>query len=336
MLTYFKISFLFSLKIVFVVATLTLLVSCDLKPDVESEYGLVLNDHVLAGKIWNVRKQHFINKQQLADEIVKSNYILLGETHDNVLHHKYQAWVIDKLGTSKPSALVAFEMIDQSQGELVVGRKFESTNTLIDGLDQEKTNWNYKRNYKPVFDSVLKAGFGIYPASLDRSTILAIARKGEVEIPSQIKSYLEKNAYTPAQEDALREEIKMSHCGMENPQMATAMMLIQRVKDAVMMDSLLRKASADTRILVAGSGHVRNDRGVPLYIRRENNKANILTIAWLEVADEYNGVKAYAKHWGGEQLPFDYVWFTARADRPDPCEGFKRHMELKKVKANSN
>jgi hypothetical protein len=40
--------------------------------------------------------------------------------------------------------------------------------------------------------------------------------------------------------------------------------------------------------------------------------------------------EAYAKHWGAQQLPFDYVWFTPRVDRPDPCEQFRQHMKNKK------
>ena len=321
---------------VFLVVAILFMAACGIFPSGDGAHRLILKNHSLAGKIWDVNQGRFVNKSDLLTEVIKNEYILLGETHDNILHHQGQAWVIDGLKTNKKSSIVAFEMIDQAQSKFVIDKKYESADSLINGLNHVKTTWKYERNYKPVFESVLAAGYAIYPANLDRSAIVAIGRKGRDEVSPHIKPYLDKNTYTPEQEKALRKEIKMSHCGMDNPHMATAMMLTQRVKDAVMTDSLLRKVKVDTRVLIAGSGHVRNDRGVPMYLQRENIKAKILTIAWLEVAEELSSIEAYTEHWGIEQLPFDYVWFTARVDRPDPCESFRRHMEKKKAKAETS
>jgi hypothetical protein len=66
---------------------------------------------------------------------------------------------------------------------------------------------------------------------------------------------------------------------------------------------------------------------VPKYILQSRPGAKIVSIAWLEVLPEADTVADYAQRWGGEVLPFDYVWFTPRADRPDPCEQFRRHMK---------
>ena len=129
----------------------------------------------------------------------------------------------------------------------------------------------------------------------------------------------------------MRKEIVGSHCGMDHEGMVSAMMLTQRVKDAVMMDSLLSDPVAgttvNTKVLVAGSGHVRKDWGVPKYLAQSRPDAKIVSMAWLEVVPEADAVVDYAQRWGGGVLPFDYVWFTPRNDRPDPCEQFRRHME---------
>jgi hypothetical protein len=39
----------------------------------------------------------------------------------------------------------------------------------------------------------------------------------------------------------------------------------------------------------------------------------------VEVATGRTAPTDYAERFGGPRLPFDYVWFTARADAPDPC-----------------
>lgn len=302
----------------------------------DDAYPLILKDHVLAGKIWDVRKGRFIEKVQLKEGIRQSEFILLGETHDNPLHHEYQSWVINELYQSGSSALVAFEMINNAQGEVIKDKQYAATSDLIEDLNQVKTTWKYERRYKPVFDAILQSGFQIFPANLDRATIMGIAREGVEKIPPHLKLYLDKNILTEEQKNALQNEIKMSHCGMENPHMTKAMMLTQQVKDAEMANSLIRDTRVDKRILVAGSGHVRNDRGVPMYIRGEHGDSAIAVIAWVEVARELTEVNQYAERWGGSTMPFDYVWFTARTDRPDPCKSFRQHMEMKNKNTDKN
>lgn len=310
------------------ISSLFFLSSCGTMPN-ETEYPLILKDHSLSGKIWDVKNSQFIEKAKLIEGIRQSDFILLGETHDNRLHHEYQSWMIGNLHKAGYSALVAFEMISNAQGEVIKDKYYGSSGALIEDLNKVKTTWNYESLYKPVFDSILQAGYSVLPANLDRSTIMGIARKGEENIPSHLKPYLENNALSEEQKEALRNEIKMSHCGMENPHMTKAMMLTQQVKDAEMADSMMRDIDVKKRILVAGSGHVRNDRGVPMYIRGEHNDAKIAAIAWLEVAEELTEVRQYAERWGGATMPFDYVWFTERVDRPDPCESFRKHMKMK-------
>lgn len=320
--------------IVFSIA-LSVLAACGIMPE-EDVYPLILEDHALAEKIWDVKAGQFVSKERLLEAVRQKDYILLGETHDNLLHHKYQAWLIDNLYRSGFSALVAFEMITQGQGEIIENKQYNSSSDLINDLNQVKTTWNYKQRYTPVFESVLSANFPIYPANLDRATIMSIARKGEENVPVYIKPYLEKNTFSSEQEKELKEEIKMSHCGMENPHMTNAMMLTQRVKDAEMANSLMRDIEIQKRVLVAGSGHTRNDRGVPMYIRSESKDAKILSIAWLEVVNEYGDMDQYAQRWGGEKIPFDYIWFTPRVDRPDPCKSFRQHMKNKDQKSTDN
>lgn len=296
----------------------------------EDPPALILQHHVLSGKIWDVRAGQFVAREDLAAQFKLADYILLGETHDNPLHHQHQAWVLDNLRKLNRRAAVAFEMIDKTQEKDIVGKNFQSVDALISELNKEKTNWGYEQNYKPVFASVLEAGDSILAASLDRSVLMDIARNGEEKIPVNLASSLRDNPLSSEQEKSLQEEIRSSHCGMANPHMTTTMMLVQRVKDAEMARVLMAGEKAKVRVLVAGSGHVRNDRGVPMYLRRANKK--ILSIGWVEVAEELQSVDTYAKYWGGNRLPFDYVWFTARVDRPDPCEGFRHHMKLFKKK----
>jgi uncharacterized iron-regulated protein len=321
--------------ILILVLSLLTLTGCSTE-SINDSYPVTLVNHSLSGKIWDVKAKHFIEREVLLENIHQSNFIFLGETHDNTLHHEYQAWVIDNLYTSGFTALVAMEMINSAQGEIIKNKPYESSVRLIDDLNLVKTTWRYESRYKVLFDSILHAGYKFLPANLDRKSIVEIAMKGKENIPPGILSYLKKNPLSDKQKMDLKEEIIKSHCGMENPHMVNAMMLTQSVKDAVMADSMLRNISVDKRILISGSGHARSDRGVPMYIRGEKRDARILSLAWLEVIDQLNEVKQYSEQWGDSSLPFDYVWFTPRVNRPDPCESFRQHMKTKKIKKDGH
>lgn len=311
------------------------LTACSLSPELTEDKHvaasrMLLSDHPLVGKIWDVRAAQFVDKQQVAKRIIESDYLMLGETHDNAKHHQGQAWAIAQLGNNKRSAAVAFEMISQQQGQVISGRQYDSTEALIAGLNHIKTNWNYEGAYRPVFAATLTAGYAVLPANFDRDKIMLFARKGEAELPQKIKTLLDENALSNEQEAASRKEIEGSHCGMINDEMTAAMMLVQRAKDAKMALALEGQDGVETRVLVAGSGHVRNDRGVMFYLPSQGKK--VLTMAWAEVEADATDAGDYAAHWGAKVLPFDYVWFTSRVDRPDPCKQFRQHMKNRQVK----
>jgi heme-binding uptake protein ChaN (Tiki superfamily) len=105
--------------------------------------------------------------------------------------------------------------------------------------------------------------------------------------------------------------------------MIERMALVQRARDARMARSLVEADRGDGAVLIAGAGHVRTDRGVPLQLRTLRPGLPVASVAFQEVADDSTEPGAYADTSARARLPFDYVWFTARVDAVDPCERFK-------------
>jgi uncharacterized iron-regulated protein len=87
-----------------------------------------------------------------------------------------------------------------------------------------------------------------------------------------------------------------------------------------MADSLLA-AERDGAVLIAGTGHVRTDRGVPAYLRLRRPDATVASLAFLEVDRRRAAPAHYA------DLPYDYVWFTPGTDDTDPCERFRQPLQ---------
>ena len=80
-------------------------------------------------------------------------------------------------------------------------------------------------------------------------------------------------------------------------------------------------------------GHARNDRGVPAYLAAKAVGETVISLVFMEVGEGKTEPTAYARRFGSNTLPFDYVWFTPRLENVDPCEKFRAELErLRKAK----
>lgn len=308
--------------------------SCTQKTNKLHPLKLMHQNHPLVGKVWDGKQQKFIGQPQLLTAIIESEYLLLGETHDNSEHHQHQAWVIDQLSNKKIKAGIAFEMISNKQAQLIDNDKLISTDELFRKLTTHKSGWKYREYYMPVFESSIRAKYPLYAANLDRQSLLTIISKGKEALPVELANQLADTPLPEHQITSLRKDIIESHCGMSKPEMVDAMLLGQRIRDVTMSNSLYRNKNQNTTtmVLIAGSGHVRKDRGVPYYLKKRGPQARITSIAWIEVDKDAHDISDYSEHIGKNATRFDYIWFTAQADRPDPCEKMKRFMQRHKTK----
>ena len=293
---------------------------------------LLYQEHVLVGRIWDDHQQAFIDQAALIKRILESEFLLLGERHDNPVHHQHQTWVINQLENAGIQASVAFEMIDREQGERLAKIQPTSVDQLITELNHSNTGWDYENRYKSLFSAVLDAGFNIDAANLNRKQLMDNVMQGEDKLAADYKLMLNKTPLSAGQLDTLQEEINQSHCGMLDDKTSSKMVLGQRLRDAIMADSMLN-SQQPLKVLIAGAGHVRNDRAVPFYLRSnlqsEAKAANILSIGMIEVQTDEIDPTAYAEPWGSGTLPFDLVWFTPQVKREDMCKQLKAHFKNK-------
>lgn len=282
---------------------------------------LILPDHPLVNRIYDVRTGSFITRDDLYRRLTGANYILVGETHDNTAQHAVETAIIDYLSGLHRPASVSFEMIDDRQGRLLKDRDIKSSAELIGLLQRTGGGWDYETYYRNLFDSVIRAGFRILPANIDRTRLLDMMNEHAAPVPASQKDLLSRTPLSQKNLDAMQQDLLDSHCGVLTPAQVQPMIRGQRIRDATMALSLLR-SSAGLKVLIAGNGHVRTDLGVPRYIH--SSSAKLISIGVLEVESNLDRPADYAADWNSARLPFDYVWFTARAQRKDPCIDFIR------------
>jgi uncharacterized iron-regulated protein len=277
-------------------------------------------DHALTGRIWDVAQNRFVTMDALAAAVSTARFALLGERHDQAEHHQFQAWLLRRMVESGRRPAVAFEMLDTTQAPALARHLAASPRDaagLGDAVGWGASGWPAWRLYQPIAESALAAGLPIVAANLPPTVARAVAR-GDLNglDPALVRRHaLDRPA--PAQAE-MEEEIRAAHCGALGNALVSGMVTAQRARDAEMAERLVA-GQRDGAVLIAGAGHVRTDRGVPRALAALAPDSRVASVAFVEVTDGWTAPADYAARFAATRLPFDYAWFTARADNADPC-----------------
>lgn len=260
-------------------------------------------DHVLQGRIWDTRAQQFIAADVLYQRAAAARYVLLGETHDNEMHHARQLDVLQGLAALGAKPALALEQMDaEHQSALSQAQAAGQTDAeaLADAGQLNRQGWRWPM-YKDLLAFAARQPWPLHAANLSRVQARKIAM-GEV-IPAL-------PAATPVQQAALENDVVQGHCGYRpEPARLAAIVAAQRARDARMAQTM--DAVAGQVVLIAGVGHVRADRAVPRYLAAP---AQALVIAMVEVVTDHSRATDY------DSTGADVLWFTARGEaRTDPC-----------------
>jgi uncharacterized iron-regulated protein len=283
-------------------------------------------DHPLTGRIWDVAAARFLTTDVLTARLVAARFILLGERHDHPEHHLLQASIVRAVAAAGRRPTVAFEMLDADQAPALAAylqRSPRDAAGLGDAVGWSRSGWPPWPLYQPIAEAALAAGLALEAANLPAGTVRAVAR-GNLDAlePALVRAHGLDRPPAPPVEREMEAEMRESHCGKLPEAMLAGMVAAQRARDATMADRLLA-AVGDGAVLIAGAGHVRTDRGVPIYLTARVPGATVASVAFVEVLTGRTAPTEYAERFGAARLPFDYVWFTSRADDVDHCARFR-------------
>ncbi|HUL58555.1 MAG TPA: ChaN family lipoprotein [Anaeromyxobacteraceae bacterium] len=292
-----------------------------------------LRGHPLVGRIWDVRAGRFVELAAAEAAVARADFVFLGETHDNPDHHRMEARFVRAVTASGRRPALAFEMLDtgeQAAVDAALAKAPKDPDAVAAAVKWDKSGWPPFASYRPVFEAGLDAGLRIVAANLSRKEGRDVVTKGPEGVPAELRPILARDEPLPPEfAESLRREMRESHCGELPEKHVEPMVLAQRARDARMAERLVAAAGPDGAILVTGAGHAREDHGVPVHVARLAQGRSVASIAVVEVVDGQQLPSEYAADYGASTLPFDFVVFTPRQDREDPCEGFREHMKKK-------
>jgi uncharacterized iron-regulated protein len=285
--------------------------------------------HPLTGQIYRVADGATVSETELIADLGDARFVLIGERHDNLDHHRLQTRIVQALqrDARRPRAL-AFEMVAADR-QLAIVEHLDAYPGDAAGLggavDWQSNGWPDWVLYEPIARAALANGGQIVAADLDAAQKRAVFEEGPQALRSSFvrRTGLDRSL-AAALTDDLHHELDAAHCGEAPPQVLAGMYRVQRARDAMMADRLAVASGRAGGILIAGNGHVRKDRGVPWYLARLEPGARVATVALIEVRDDVRRPPS--------DLPYDYVWFTPRVDDQDFCAA--RESELQRLRGS--
>ncbi|MEQ8955569.1 MAG: ChaN family lipoprotein, partial [Gammaproteobacteria bacterium] len=167
-----------------------------------------LQDHPLAGRVWDVNAQRFLSVAELSGRLTASRILLLGEKHDNPDHHVLQQRVMEFLLQSGRLNHITFEMMDDRKQDLLDSihqQSIVSLDTLKNYLQWDEQGWAWEF-YGPLLQTALRSGAAIRAGNISDATV------GQVysgDIDTATLNVLDEPARA-----RLHEIIDESHCGL--------------------------------------------------------------------------------------------------------------------------
>jgi uncharacterized iron-regulated protein len=239
-----------------------------------------------------------------------ADIVILGEVHDNPLHHAHQAIAI---GALAPEALV-WEMLTPDAAARATPDARASYGTLRAALDWDTSGWPDFSLYYPLFTAAPDAA--IIGADVPDTDIRRAYTNGAAAVfGPDATAYGLSDPLPETVQTALLTDLDDAHCGALPDDRLPAMAEVQRLRDATLARAAVtaHRTTGGPVVIIAGSGHARTDRGIPAYIAAAAPDLTVLSIGQTEAPP---GTAP------GPQ-PYDLWLVTAPHPRPDPCAAFR-------------
>jgi uncharacterized iron-regulated protein len=280
--------------------------------------------HPLVGQIHDATG--IMDWASLMQRIDASQFILLGEKHDNSDHHELERRLLRSIDESARAAGrkrpgVVLEMLDESQQPLLddIASRLVADDALSISADQLRadldwpdTGWSWQ-DYGAAISWIVNRRLPLLAGNVSTTQMKEVYQAGIDDQHPTAK------ALRQPLHDALLDQVFDGHCGLMPRESLSSMVDIQLVKDAAMTQALVARADRQM-VLIAGTGHTRGDSGVPAHLQQLGDDA-VLSIALIEVDPERRQASDY-----DALALFDVLIFTPVANQRDYCAELEKSM----------
>ncbi|MBC5763555.1 ChaN family lipoprotein [Ramlibacter albus] len=190
--------------------------------------------------------------------------LLLGEQHDAPEHQKLHRDVVDALAARGVLAAVVLEMAEG--GHSTLGLPAAATEQQVQAaLGWNNSAWPWDQ-YGPAVMAAVRAGAPVFGSNLNSTQMRAAMADASLD------GLLPEPALR-----VQREAIRAGHCNMLPETQIPPMVRVQIARDQAMARTILAAAAkGKTVVLLAGSGHVNAQAGVPQHLRPQLRAESVM------------------------------------------------------------
>lgn len=243
---------------------------------------------------------------QMLDSLPPAQVYVLGEVHDNPLHHRHQARAVQAL---QPKAIV-FEMFNADTAARITAQNRTDAAALEQALEWADLGWPPFSQYYPIFAAAPEAA--IYGGGVPREQLRASVMQGAASVLGDGAADFALDQPLPDTQQTARETLQMeAHCNALPEEMLGGMVEAQRLRDAMLAQQarLALQEVGTPVVVITGNGHARTDWGLPAALEAAQPGVELLSIAQFETTPPWDE-------------PFDMWLVTPPVDREDPCAAF--------------
>ncbi|MBX3668241.1 MAG: ChaN family lipoprotein [Rhodocyclaceae bacterium] len=211
--------------------------------------------------------------RELLQEVVARDVVLLGETHDNAEHHRWQLQTLIELHALRPAMVIVLEMFPR-RVQPVLDRwvKGELREDEFLRLTDWAEVWTFDaRMYLPIFQFARMNRIPLHAGNVDRALVRSAGERGwDALDPDKREGLTRPAAADPAYRDKLRKIFGEHYRGEGGRGDLEHFVASQLVWDAALAQAIAGARQAAPKALVAalmGNGHLMDGFGVPHQLR---------------------------------------------------------------------
>jgi len=237
-----------------------------------------------------------VTLQDAIADAARQRVVLLGESHDNAEHHRWQLHVLAALHAKQPALALGLEMFPRRLQPVLDAW---SAGTLTETEFLERSEWDEVWGidaalYMPLFHYARMHRIPMLALNVDRALVRAIGSEGWEAIPAQRRegvgdpapadpAYLNTLyeafvAHGPAQ----AQQAPPTAAELRDPKFVRFVQSMQVWDRAMAQGISERLARGDTKLVVGimGSGHLRDGFGVPHQLRALGVNDSVAMLPW--------------------------------------------------------